>query len=189
MRLCLLMHRRYPPYSKWLGTAFARLPGIAGLTASLSAALSADAWPVREQHLCDAYQGVAAMHNQLGFTPPLDTGTRRFYDRPYQVIDAIRFTKALREAISDPRIRELPLTGAIDQFTDSTDAAGDLRLLRACAEAAIRPEHRDVDRFNRKDLSRPRRSVLDGQPDGSHAEASSARPVRFRPAGLRAVVP
>ena len=24
MRLCLLMDRRYPPYSKWLGTAFAR---------------------------------------------------------------------------------------------------------------------------------------------------------------------
>ncbi|HWD74857.1 MAG TPA: DUF4037 domain-containing protein, partial [Solirubrobacteraceae bacterium] len=24
MRLCLLMRRRYPPYSKWLGTAFAR---------------------------------------------------------------------------------------------------------------------------------------------------------------------
>jgi len=24
MRLCLLMHRRYPPYSKWLGTAVAR---------------------------------------------------------------------------------------------------------------------------------------------------------------------
>lgn len=22
MRLCLLMDRRYPPYSKWLGTAF-----------------------------------------------------------------------------------------------------------------------------------------------------------------------
>ena len=30
MRLCLLMGRCYPPYSKWLGTAFARLPGAAG---------------------------------------------------------------------------------------------------------------------------------------------------------------
>ena len=40
MRLALLLNRRYPPYSKWLGTAFARLPGTAGLAASLAAAVS-----------------------------------------------------------------------------------------------------------------------------------------------------
>ena len=136
MRLCLLMHRRYPPYSKWLGTAFARLPGTAGLTASLAAALSAGSWPAREQHLSEAYQTVAALHNQLGLTPPLDTRTHGFYDRPYQVIDAARFTAVLREAITDPQIRRLPPAGAIDQFVDSTDAAGDLRFLRACAAAA-----------------------------------------------------
>jgi Domain of unknown function (DUF4037) len=136
MRLCLLMHRRYPPYSKWLGTAFARLPGTARLTASLAAALSAGSWPAREQHLREAYQTVAALHNQLGLTPPLDTRTRGFYDRPYQVIDAARFTAVLREAITDPQIRRLPPVGAIDQFVDSTDAAGDLRFLHACAIAA-----------------------------------------------------
>src|SRR3984957_15017063 len=94
MRLCLLMPRRYPPYSKWLGTAFARLPGTAGLTASLTAALSAGSWPAREQHLRKAYETVAALHNQSGLTAPLNTGTRRFYDRPYQVIAADRFTAA-----------------------------------------------------------------------------------------------
>ena len=136
MRLCLLMHQRYPPYSKWLGTAFARLPATADLTASLAAALSAGSWPAREQHLREAYRTVAARHNQLGLTPPLDTGTRGFYDRPYQVIDAARFTAALREAITDPRIRGLPPAGAIDQFVDSTDAGNDLRFLRACTQAA-----------------------------------------------------
>jgi hypothetical protein len=132
MCLCLLMHRRYPPYSKWLGTAFARLPGTTGLSASLSAALSADGRRSRERHLCDAFESVAALHNQLRFTRPLDTRTRGFYDRPYQVISALRFTEALRAAITDPRLRERPLTGAIDQFIDSTDAAADLRLLRTC---------------------------------------------------------
>ncbi len=136
MRLCLLMHQRYPPYSKWLGTAFARLPGTVGLTATLAAALSACDWPAREQHLREAYQTVAARHNQLGLTRPLGTGTRPFYDRPYQVIHASRFTAALREAITDPQIRRLPPAGAIDQFVDSTDAAGDLRFLRACVQAA-----------------------------------------------------
>lgn len=40
MRLWLLMNRRYPPYSKWLGTAFSRVPGTAPLAASLTAALT-----------------------------------------------------------------------------------------------------------------------------------------------------
>jgi hypothetical protein len=53
------------------------------------------------------------------------------------VIDAARFTAALREVIADPRVRRLPLTGAIDQFTDSTDAIGRLGFLRACMGAAI----------------------------------------------------
>lgn len=139
MRLCLLMCRRYPPYSKWLGTAFARLPGTAGLAAALAAAMSADGWPARERHLRKAYETVAARHNKLGLTPDLDTRTRFFYNRPYQVIDAARFTAALREAIGDPRIRALPLTGAVDQFVDSTDAAGDLPFLRSCVPAPGRP--------------------------------------------------
>ncbi|HET6188283.1 MAG TPA: DUF4037 domain-containing protein [Trebonia sp.] len=136
MRLCLLMHRRYPPYSKWLGTAVARLPDTAGLTASLTAAISAGGWPAREQRLREAYETVAALHNELGLTPPLDPRTRPFYDRPYQVIGAGRFTAALREAITDPAVRRLPPTGAVDQFIDSTDAAGDLGFLRACVAAA-----------------------------------------------------
>jgi predicted N-acetyltransferase YhbS len=146
MRLCLLMQRRYPPYAKWLGTAFARLSGTARLGASLDAALSGSDWPTREQHLCHAYELAATLHNRLGLTPPLDTGTRRFFDRPYLVVGAARFAAALREAVTDPQVRQLPLTGAIDQFTDSTDAAGDLRLLRACAGAAIRNQRLAVPR-------------------------------------------
>ena len=52
------------------------------------------------------------------------------------MLGAARFTAALREAIADPQISRLPLTGAIDQFADSTDATGNLRFTRACAAAA-----------------------------------------------------
>ena len=150
MRLCLLMNRRYPPYSKWLGTALARLPGTAGLAASLSAAVTAGSWSARERHLGDAYETAAALHNRLGLTPRLDTRTRGFYDRPYQVIGADRFTAALREAIADPEIRRLPLTGAVDQFTDSTNAAGDLRSLRACTRAVTLGQLREAVRIRRE---------------------------------------
>jgi len=141
MRLCLLMARRYPPYSKWLGTAFAQLPEAAGIAPALAGAVSAADWLTREQHLCRAYEMAATLHNQLGLTPPLEPETRPFHDRPYQVPDAGRFTAALREAITDPRVRRLPAIGAIDQFIDSTDALSDLQLPRATCTAAIQPRH------------------------------------------------
>ncbi|HEX4289994.1 MAG TPA: DUF4037 domain-containing protein [Trebonia sp.] len=141
MRLCLLMHRQYPPYGKWLGTAFARLPGGAPLGAALTAAISAGRYQARERHLTGAMEAIAAQHNRLGLTPPLDTRPRRFFDRPYLVLGAGRFTAALRETITDPRVRDLPLTGAVDQFTDSADAAGDPGFLRACVDRAHLAEH------------------------------------------------
>jgi hypothetical protein len=131
MRLCLLMRHRYPPYSKWLGTAFAQLPDAAAVTPHLTAAVTATSWPARQQHLALACETAAAMHNKLGLTRPLDTHTRGYFDRPYQVLDAGRFTAVLREAIADPLVRQLPAIGAVDQFIDSTDALRNTRFLRA----------------------------------------------------------
>jgi hypothetical protein len=139
MRLCLLMYRRYPPYGKWLGTAFSRLPAAAGLTASLTAAVSSDGYQARERHLGEALSAVAVLHNQLGLTPPLDPRTRPFFDRPFQVLGAGRFADALRQAITDPQVWRLPRSGTTDQFIDNTDAAGDLSFLRGCAAAATGP--------------------------------------------------
>ena len=107
MRLWLLMHRRYPPYSKWLGSAFAQVPGGAGLGRHLAAALAAAGWPARERELVRAYRIAAEAHNGLGLTEPLDPGTRPYYDRPYQVLDAGRFAAALSAAITDPLVRRL----------------------------------------------------------------------------------
>ncbi|HEV2373971.1 MAG TPA: DUF4037 domain-containing protein [Streptosporangiaceae bacterium] len=131
MRLCLLMARHYPPYSKWLGTALAHLPEAAELAPSLHTAVTATDWQAREHHLCQAYEMAATLHNQLGLTPRVAPHTRPFHDRPYQVLDAGRFVAALRAAIDDPQVRQLPAAGAIDQFIDSTDALGDAQLRRA----------------------------------------------------------
>jgi hypothetical protein len=72
-------------------------------------------------------------------TPALDPAVRpTFYDRPYRVLDADRFVQALREQIRDERIASLPLTGAVDQFVDNTDATRGHALRRAAVEAGIR---------------------------------------------------
>jgi Domain of unknown function (DUF4037) len=143
MRLCLLMHRRYPPYSKWLGTAFARLPEAGELVPALSAAIAATSWTVREQQLSRALESAAVMHNELGITAPLDARTRPFHDRPYQVIDAARFAAALRQAITDPQLAQRPPTGAADQYIDSTDALGDIGFVRAATAAAGTSQRQD----------------------------------------------
>jgi len=121
VRLCLLMARRYPPYSKWLGTAFSRLPAAAALTPQLRAALAATTWQERETHLCAAYELVGALHNGAGLTEWIDPTVRQFYTRPFRVIEAERFAAALFGTIGDPWIASLPPVGAIDQFADSTD--------------------------------------------------------------------
>jgi hypothetical protein len=132
------MHKTYPPYSKWLGSAFARLPGVEQvLRPALLGAVTARSWPEREQNLCAAYQAVAELHNSLGLTGEVDGSVRSYFDRPYRVIDAGRFAAALRGSITDERIRRLPPSGAVDQLLDSTDALGDPRLRRAAISAQV----------------------------------------------------
>jgi len=142
MRLCLLMDRRYPPYSKWLGTAFARCASGPAVGPALRAALAADGWPTREEHLSEALLAAATAHNQLGLTAKLPATMRPFWDRPYLVLDSGRFVAALRDSISDPAIRALPMAGAVDQFIDSTDALADSAALRAAVAALLDPDLR-----------------------------------------------
>jgi len=122
MRLCFLIERTYIPYSKWLGSAFARLRCAPRVGPALEQALQASSWLERERGLSSAYEDVATMHNALGLTDPLPAHVSRFHDRPYLVIDADRFVEALRAAITSEEVRRLPPhIGSVDQFVDSTD--------------------------------------------------------------------
>jgi hypothetical protein len=136
IRLHLLMYRRYPPYSKWLGSTFARLPDAGTLTAPLAAALTTSG-TVREDHLGQASEAAAAAHNHLELTDPIDPATRHFHDRPFRVLHADRFATELVARITDPRIAALPAIGTIDQFADNTDLLGDIGRCRATARAAL----------------------------------------------------
>jgi hypothetical protein len=137
MRLVLLMERRYPPYSKWLGSAFARTGSAASLSPLMTGALAATDWKRRERCLTGVYEMVAARHNLLGLTAPIDPRTRPFFGRPFQVLGADRFSSALVSAVKDDDIRTLPLTGAIDQFADSTDFLGRGQFTRAVIDTVL----------------------------------------------------
>jgi hypothetical protein len=140
MRLVLLMERRYPPYSKWLGSAFARTNTGNAIRPALAAAVAATSWPTRESSLCVALEAAARLHNDLAVTEPVDPAVRpSYYERPFRVLDSGRFVRALRAAIAAEDVRRLPLIGAIDQFVDNTDALGDPALLRAAVAAELGP--------------------------------------------------
>jgi hypothetical protein len=137
MRLCLLMERRYPPYSKWLGSAFGRLDCARFLGPLLISALRASDTAELQLRLAAAYEAVAEMHNTLKIAKPIDARTRPFWNRGYPVILADRFAIAIRHQIRPGPLRDLPLIGSVDQFADSTDVLARAHLARAIATAAF----------------------------------------------------
>ena len=122
MRLCFLLERTYAPYSKWFGTAFARLACAAGLSPTLRKVLLSETWMEREEHLAAAYEFVARKFNALELTLPLEPETRNYYKRPFRVLHAERFAEAIREVIGDERLKH-PMfgKGSVNQWVDSDD--------------------------------------------------------------------
>ena len=130
MRLCFLIEKQYAPYSKWFGTAFARLSCASRLTPILDRALAASEWRVRETYLAEAYSIAAEMHNALGITEPIEPTITNFFSRPYHVISAGRFVQAICAVIEDEQLKSLAPIGGIDQFSDSTDLLDNTPLAR-----------------------------------------------------------
>ncbi|MDX6400704.1 MAG: hypothetical protein QOF27_1310 [Gaiellaceae bacterium] len=120
MRLALLQERRYPPYWKWLGSAYAQLNRPEA--EALAGTLAAGDWQAREAALVEAYEAVAGRHNELGVTEPVDPNVRAFWGRPFQVLFADRFVDSLRGAITDPAVRAIDHeAGSVDAISDNTD--------------------------------------------------------------------
>ncbi|MFT5195608.1 MAG: hypothetical protein ACI85U_002630, partial [Candidatus Promineifilaceae bacterium] len=123
MRLCFLMERKYPPYIKWYGSAFARLNCAQTMLPILNQVLNGQSWQERQVHLSAAYETVAQLHNDLGITTQLEAKVSPFHDRPFLIIHAERFAEAIYNQIKDEAVLQLPRNlGSFDQFVDSTDA-------------------------------------------------------------------
>jgi hypothetical protein len=133
MRLALLLCRRYAPYSKWLGTAFASAPQDDDLPRHLADALHATEPGPRGDALAEAYLALARRHAAAGLTEPVDARIGSYHERPARVLMADRFAEALVATVTDGQLRALPLVGGVDQLVDSTDALTDPGLYRRFA--------------------------------------------------------
>ncbi len=127
--------RVYPPYAKWLGTAFSRLSDVSG---DLRRAMGASQWCEQERHLGAALAATARRQNALGLAEERPPTLRPYFDRPYLVLGADRFAAALFESITDRVVRSLPLTGVCDQFMTGVDVLSDGELRREAVRVVLR---------------------------------------------------
>ncbi len=134
IKLAFLQERKYPPYYKWFGSAFAKLACAKKLTPIFYKVLDAQEWRDREAALSDAYLYLGELHNTLSITKPVEVKLSQFWSRPYIVPHSERFVEALRAEIRSPRIKALPAyIGAVDQFVNSTDVSDSLEYISCLA--------------------------------------------------------
>ena len=135
--LCFLYERRYAPYPKWLGTAFAELSCADELAPVLRAAQLGRTWRDREAPLCAAYEALNRLHNALELTPRIEPALGEFHGRGFLVSNAWRYVEALLAAIEDPEVTAIgdrSLIGSIDQFSDNSDLREAVQLRKKVAE-------------------------------------------------------
>ncbi|MGW8567351.1 DUF4037 domain-containing protein [Isoptericola sp. NPDC055881] len=131
LRLGLLLERRWPPYPKWLGTAFADTPSAAG--PHLDRALAAPSWRERDAALGDACDALHERQRELGL-PSLDgAATEPFFDRPFRGLRGL--PELLRDA-AGASVRGLP--AAVEQWIDAVEVLMDPRRRVAATRAAVR---------------------------------------------------
>jgi hypothetical protein len=119
MHLAFLLSRRWAPYPKWLGTMFAQLPVPIGLPAALTAVLTAEHWPERQDAVAQALDHLHQAQRIAGLPSGEQTPTEPFFDRPFLGIRA-SVPDLLLNTITDPFVRALPPgVGSVEQWVDN----------------------------------------------------------------------
>ncbi len=131
MRLCFLMEERYAPYSKWFGTAFMTLERSKKLSELLEQVVHAGSWKSRQESLASAYTIVVEYHNELSITPWMDSQTRFYYNRPYEVIFAERIVSEIMEQIEDKTLHDIVKIGSVTHFSEVTRVNDNLSLCKS----------------------------------------------------------
>ncbi len=133
MRLCFLYCRRYAPYSKWFGTAFARLEIDSAIGREIAETLAAADVASREAHLVAAQLLVVDLHNQRGYSPTIWADAQSYFSRPIQVIRAGAISEEIAEQLAGTSLERLPLIGTLSQvgnFTAISDNPAKRRAIR-----------------------------------------------------------
>jgi hypothetical protein len=123
VRLGFLLERRWPPYPKWAGTLFGRLPVAPSAGGPLAGALAAATWQERDSALYAACEVLHDRQRAVGL-PALDgAACEPFYDRPFTGLRDV--AGVLRAAVTDPEVRALAHRGGVEQWVDDVGTLTD----------------------------------------------------------------
>jgi hypothetical protein len=123
MHLAHLLHRRWPPYGKWLARSAAGLPGGENLREGWQRVLGAQRWRERQDALSRAAEDLARIQGEVGL-PTLDPVTGTFFDRPH--VGVKEMPELLLEEVTDPEVRGLSYgLGTSEQISDNVKALVD----------------------------------------------------------------
>jgi hypothetical protein len=118
LRLGLLLERRWPPYPKWLGTAFAATPSGEAAGGHLARALAATTWQERDGALAAACDAVLERQRAVGLPAPEGAATGPFFDRPFHGLrDVAQTLRAATGTAATP--------GAVEQWVDGVEVLRD----------------------------------------------------------------
>lgn len=123
-RLGFLLERRWPPYPKWAGTLFGRLPVAASTTGHLADALAAATWQERDAALRAACEVLHERQRAVGLPTADGPACEDFFDRPFAGLRG-DVAGTLRAAVVDPEVRTLPHRGGIEQWVDDVGTLTD----------------------------------------------------------------
>lgn len=127
MELAFLQERRYRPYDKWFSRAFDDLDTADELGGLIDRAMTEAPAGRDDTPLLQALVLAGHRHNALALTEPVPPRIGPFEVgvngavRPYPVPNSAAYVDALVAAITDPKLRDLPRVGTIDQFTHADD--------------------------------------------------------------------
>jgi hypothetical protein len=120
MHLAHLLERRWPPYSKWLGTSLNRLPRAGAAAEPLHRSLRAGDWRTREDGLVDSLRILHRLQRHIGL-PAVDDPVEPFWQRRYRGVRAGVVT-SLEASITDVEVRALPRgVGSAEQRSQNVD--------------------------------------------------------------------
>jgi hypothetical protein len=125
MHLAFLLSRAWPPYPKWLGTLFARLPLAGELTGLLAAALEAPGWRECQQAVAQTLEVLYRRQADAGLATEVGQAAEPFFNRPFLgVRDGV--SRVLLESVEDPQVRALrPGLGSVEQWVDNVRVLAD----------------------------------------------------------------
>jgi Domain of unknown function (DUF4037) len=119
LHLAFLLCRHWPPYPKWRGTLFTRLPIAGELLSPLTAVLAAQNWSEQQGAMAQALAVLARAQRAAGLPCVDDAPTEPFFDRPFLGVRATVPDLLLR-SVTDPLLRALPPgVGSVEQWVDN----------------------------------------------------------------------